>query len=52
MFYLILLAWVALWTGLVWIGLDQVLWGGLHWMGLFVIGSFGCVFGMLKALFD
>ena len=52
MLYIVLFIWMLLWTGFATMGLDQPLWGGFHWAGIFLIGSLGCFFAMLKAIFD
>ena len=51
MFYIIMLAWMALWSGLTIIGLNEPAWGAMHWFGMFLIGSGGLFLAMIKALF-
>ena len=51
MFYIIILAWMALWSGLAIIGLGEPFFGAVHWMGMFLIGSGGLFLAMIKALF-
>jgi len=41
-----------IWTGFTVIGLDCDLFGPEHWFGALVIGTFWCLFAMIKGIFD